>query len=117
MEVSHRQKLRGLFVEPLGFGQRLALEDSGGYGRSYKSGRSKPQVSHCLSDRPALGCGRPKRPASLCAAETDSAMRSLVALPVTTKDIGQFGAPASLSCHQPWTGKQHDSARSKAGVA
>ena len=44
-------------------------------------------------------------------------MRSLVALPVTTKDIGQLGAPASLSCHQPWTGKQHDSARLKRGVA
>ena len=44
-------------------------------------------------------------------------MRSLVALPVTTKDIGQLGARASLSCHQPWTGRQHDSARLKRGVA
>ena len=44
-------------------------------------------------------------------------MRSLVALPVTTKDIGQFGAPAFLSCRQPWTGKQHDSTRLKRGVA
>jgi len=25
MEVSHRQKLRGLFLQPLGFGQRLAF--------------------------------------------------------------------------------------------
>ena len=43
-------------------------------------------------------------------------MRSLVALPVTTKDIGQFGAPASLSCHQPLTDKQHDRARLKRGI-
>jgi hypothetical protein len=38
VKISHRQKLRGLFLQPLGFGQRLVRLRRSGYGRSYKSG-------------------------------------------------------------------------------
>ncbi len=39
-----------------------------------------------------------------------------VALPVTTKDIGQLGARLSFSCRQLVAGRQHEDARLQRGV-
>lgn len=44
-------------------------------------------------------------------------MRSLVALPVLAKNIGQLGARLFLSCRQLMADRQHSGTRLKRGVA
>jgi len=63
MEVSYGQKLRGLLIKPLGLGQRLAFGTvavtAGVISRVLKAASVA-----LLKVPPALGCGRPRRPAS-----------------------------------------------------
>src|SRR5258708_290463 len=106
MEVSHRQKLRGLFLQPLGFGQGLAFGTvavtAGVISRALKTASfaSIQMPSQLLSPADRNG------PNDFLLGGRQS-MRSLVVLPVLTKDIGQLGAPLFLSCCPPTSARQH----------
>src|SRR6188474_1905719 len=66
MKVPHRQKLRGLLLQPPGFGQRLALGTvavtAGVIGRALEAA----SIASIQMPTQTLESGRPKRPASLC---------------------------------------------------
>jgi hypothetical protein len=106
MKVSHRQKLTGLFFQPPGFAQGLAFGavavTAGVISRTFKA-------AHIAAIQVATQLFSPT--------ERDGsdnflllgrhAMRSLVALSVLAKNIGQLGALAFLSCYPPMSARQH----------
>src|SRR5437867_3511817 len=97
MEVSHRQKLRVLLLQPLGFGQRLTFwavaVTAGVIGRVLKT------ASVALLEMPSqlLGAAHGNGPHHLTL-RSGQEMRATVALPVTTKNISQLGS--RFSCRQ-----------------
>ena len=113
MKVPYRQKLQGLFFQPPSFAQGLALGAvaiaAGVIARALKTARvaSLQMPAEFLSPTNRNGphhfllTGR-------------YAMRSLVALPVLTKHIGQLGA--CFSCRQLVTGRQHAATRLQRAV-
>ena len=104
MEVSHRQKLRGLLLQPLGFGQGLTFGavavTAGVIGRVLKAASVAllEMTSQLFSPADLNG------PHHLEMGGWQ-AMRAAVALPVTAKNIGQLGA--RLSCRPPMSERQH----------
>src|SRR5882724_2568519 len=105
MKISHRQKLRGLLLKPLGFGQGLALGavavTAGVIGRVLKA------ASVALLEMPSqlLGATDLNGPHHLEMGGWQT-MRTAVALPVQTKDIGQLGARLFFSCCPPMFERQ-----------
>ena len=62
MEGSHRQKLRGLFFQPLGFGQGLAFRTVAVTAGVMVGVLKAASVALLEMTFPALGCDRRKRP-------------------------------------------------------
>jgi hypothetical protein len=117
MEISHRQKFRGLLFQPLDFGQRLAFGTvavaAGVIGRALKAANvaSIQMPSQLLSPADRDG------PHHLLLGGRYM-MRSLVALPILTKHIGQLGArPCSFSCRQLMADRQHATTQLQRAVA
>src|SRR3970040_2078662 len=91
MKVPHRQKLRGLLLQPPSLSQGLALGTvavtAGGINRTLKAA----PVAAIQMPAQLLSAADRNGPHYLLLGGRDT-MRSLVALPVPTKDIGQLGA-------------------------
>src|SRR2546428_13332668 len=107
MEISHRQKLRGLPSKPLGLSQRLAFGTvavtAGVIGRVLKA------ASVALLEMPAqLFCATDLNGPHDLSLRGAQRMPLVVALPVAAKNIGQLGARLFLSCRPlPRSEKQH----------
>src|SRR6266550_8175419 len=106
MKVPHRQKLRGLLFQPPSLSQGLALGTvavtAGVISRALKAAR----VAAIQMPAQLLGATGRNGPHHFLLTGR-YAMRSLVALPVLTKDIGKLGACLFFSCCPPISARQH----------
>ena len=116
MEVPYRQKLGGLFFQPAGFSQGLALRAvsvaAGVVSRALKATR----IAAIQVAAQFLGPAHRHGPDNLLIADR-YAMRLLKALAVLAEDVGQLGSCSFFSCHQLGTGQRHSGTRLKRGVA
>src|SRR5713226_6391741 len=116
MKISHWQKLSGLFFQPPGFSQGLALGAVAVAAGVVSWALKAARIAAIQVPTEILGPADRHGPDNFLLTGRHT-MRSSIALPVLAKNLGQLGARSFLSYRQLGAGRQHSGIRLKRGAA